>query len=148
ALALRALLEELKLPSVVKTSGKRGLHVLIPLASGHTHAAATDFACQVADAIAARFADDVTTERMKAKRHGRLYLDCLQNGMGKTIVAPYSLRGVAGAPVSAPIEWDEVTAKLEPGKYNLRTMPARLKKVGDLFAPALGGGGARLPSLK
>jgi bifunctional non-homologous end joining protein LigD len=146
ALALRGLLEELKLPSVVKTSGKRGLHVLIPLAPGHTHEAATTFACQVADAIAARF-PEVTTERMKSKRHGRLYLDCLQNGMGKTIVAPYSLRGVAGAPVSAPITWDEVTKKLDPGRFNLKTMAARLEKVGDLFAPAVAGG-ARLPALK
>ncbi len=144
--ALRDLLEELKLPSVVKTSGKRGLHVLVPLAPGHTHDEATEFACRVADAIAARL-PDVTTTRALASRKGRLYLDCLQNGKGKTIVAPYSLRGSPGAPVSAPITWDEVTPSLDPARFNLKTMPARLAKVGDLFAAALRGG-ARLPRVR
>jgi bifunctional non-homologous end joining protein LigD len=145
AQTLRRLLEELKLPSVVKTSGKRGLHVLVPLAAGHTHEQATDFACRVASAVAEAL-PDVTDERGKANRKGRLYLDCLQNGYGKTIVAPYSLRAAPGAPVSAPITWDEVTPKLDPANFSLKTMEARLAKVGDLFAPALRGG-AKLPRL-
>jgi bifunctional non-homologous end joining protein LigD len=145
AQTLRRLLEELKLPTVVKTSGKRGLHVLVPLAPGHTHEAATDFACRVAAAVADAL-PDVTDERGKASRKGRLYLDCLQNGYGKTLVAPYSPRAAPGAPVSTPITWDEVTPKLDPSRFNLRTLPARLAKAGDLFAPALGAG-ARLPRL-
>jgi bifunctional non-homologous end joining protein LigD len=90
---------------------------------------------------------DVTMERSLSSSHERLYLDCMQNGYGKTIVAPYSPRAIDGAPVSAPLKWDEVTKKLDPLKFTIKTMPARLDKVGDLFAPALEGG-VRLPSLK
>jgi bifunctional non-homologous end joining protein LigD len=128
---------------VVKTTGKRGLHLLVPLAPGHTYEDATTFALKVGETVA-RQVKDVTLERSKAKRHGRLYFDCLQNGYGKTIIAPYSLRGVEGAPVSAPLKWSEVVPGLDPRRFNLRTMPARLAEVGDLFAPALTQG-VRLP---
>ena len=143
--ALRRLLEELKLPTVVKTSGKRGLHLFVPLGPGHTHEQAVEFALKIGDAVASSL-EGVTLERPKAARKGRLYLDCMQNGKGKTIVAPYSLRAIAGAPVSAPLAWDEVTPRLDPSKYNLGTMEARVAKVGDLFAPAVAGR-ARLPRL-
>jgi len=76
----------------------------------------------------------MTVERAIAGRRGRLYLDCIQNGYGKTMVAPYSLRAIDGAPVSAPLKWSEITKKLDPLKFNLRTMPERLAKLGDLFA--------------
>lgn len=146
ALVFRRLLEKLELPSVPKTSGKRGIHVLVPLAPGHTHEEAVDFACRIAEGVA-RTVEDFTVERALSKRKGRLYLDCLQNGYGKTIVSPYSLRAADGAPVSAPLEWSEVTRKLDPAKFNLRTMPARLAKKGDLFRPLLAQG-VRLPKLK
>jgi len=81
---------------------------------------------------------------VRAQRRGRLYLDCLQNGRAKTIVAPYSLRGAPGAPVSTPLDWDEVTPRLDPSRYNLRTLPRRLAKKGDLFAAALKNG-VKLP---
>ncbi len=142
---MRALLDKLQLPSVPKTSGKRGIHVVVPLAPGYTHEDAVEFACSVAGAVT-QHVPDMTVERSLAKRRGRLYLDCMQNGYGKTIVAPYSLRAIDGAPVSAPLKWDEINRKLDPLKFNLRTMPKRLDKVGDLFAPALSGG-AKLPKL-
>src|SRR5207237_3486714 len=94
---------------------------------------ATDFACSIAGAVA-NAVPYMTVERSIAQRRGRLYLDCMQNGYGKTMVAPYSLRGIDGAPVSAPLKWEEITKKLDPLKFNLRTMPERLAKVGDLFA--------------
>ena len=84
--------------------------------------------------------------RSLASRKGRLYLDCMQNAYGKTMVAPYSLRGVDGAPVSAPLQWSEITKKLDPKKFNLRTMPDRVAKVGDLFAQVFEKR-ARLPQL-
>jgi len=133
AIVMRKLIENLDLPSVPKTSGKRGIHVLIPLASGYTHEQVAEFACSIGEAVASQV-PGITVERALAKRRGRLYLDCMQNGYGKTIVAPYSLRAIDGAPVSAPLKWSEITKKLDPSKYNLRTMPARLAKVGDLFA--------------
>ncbi|HEV7921535.1 MAG TPA: DNA ligase D [Thermoanaerobaculia bacterium] len=146
AIIMRGLLENLELPSYPKTSGKRGIHVLVPLAPGYTHEQANEFACNIAAAVASNVAG-ITVERSLSKRRGRLYLDCMQNAYGKTVVAPYSLRAIDGAPVSAPLKWEEVTKKLDPLKFNLRTMPARLAKVGDLFAPVLEGG-VKLPALK
>lgn len=133
AIIIRRLLDNLRLPSVPKTSGKRGIHVLIPLAGGYTHEEANAFACSIGAAVASKV-PQFTMERALNKRKGRLYLDCMQNAYGKTIVAPYSLRASDGAPVSAPLKWEEVTRKLDPKKLNLRTMPDRLAKVGDLFA--------------
>jgi bifunctional non-homologous end joining protein LigD len=133
AIIVRRLLDNLRLPSMPKTSGKRGIHVFIPLAGGYTHEEANAFACSIGAAIAAKV-PQFTMERALNARRGRLYLDCMQNAYGKTVVAPYSPRAIDGAPVSAPLKWDEVTKKLDPKKFNLRTMPDRLAKVGDLFA--------------
>jgi bifunctional non-homologous end joining protein LigD len=133
AIVMRGLLENLRVPSVPKTSGKRGIHVFLPLVGGYTHEEAADFACSIAAAVA-RTVPGITVERSLNMRKGRLYLDCMQNAYGKTIVAPYSPRAIAGAPVSAPLEWSEITKKLDPLKFNMRTMPDRLAKKGDLFA--------------
>lgn len=146
ALIMRRVLENLKVPSVPKTSGKRGIHVFVPLAPGYTHEEANEWACSVGAAVAANV-PDFTVERSLAKRRGRLYLDCMQNGYSKTVVAPYSPRAIDGAPVSAPLKWEEITKKLDPLKFNIRTMPDRLAKVGDLFAPALKKG-VKLPELR
>jgi bifunctional non-homologous end joining protein LigD len=136
AVIVRRLLENIGVHGFPKTSGKRGIHVFIPLAAGYSHEEANEFACSISAAVAAQV-PEVTMERALAKRRGRLYLDCMQNGYGKTIVAPYSLRAIDGASVSAPLKWEEVNKKLDPLKYNMRTMPDRLAKVGDLFADVL-----------
>lgn len=146
ATALHGLLEELKLASVPKTSGKRGLHVLVPLAPGHTHTQALGFAQSVTTVIAQKFPALATVGRALQGRKGRLYLDAFQNGRLKTVVAPYSLRAVEPAPASTPLHWDELTPSLDPAQFNLRTLPKRLAKVGDLFKPALHGK-QRLPKL-
>ena len=143
---MRKVLETLELPSVPKTSGKRGIHVFVPLAPGYTHEEVAEFASSIGAAVASSV-PGITVERALAARRGRLYLDCMQNGYGKTVVAPYSLRAIDGAPVSAPLKWSEITKKLDPMKFNLRTMPDRLAKVGDLFAPVLENG-VKLPKLK
>src|SRR5262249_7731229 len=132
ALVLRNFFERLSLPSVPKTSGKRGLHIFVPLAPGHSHEQAVEFAEWVTTHVA-RVMQEAPVERTPAKRRGRLYLDAYQNGYGKTVVAPYSPRALDGASVSAPLAWSEVTPKLDPGRYTLRTMPRRLDQVGDLF---------------
>ena len=95
----------------------------------------------------ARQLKNVTLERSLAARRGRLYFDCMQNAYGKTVVAAYSLRGVAGAAVSTPLLWSEVKPGLDSKQFNLRTMPSRLREMGDLFAPALTQG-LRLPRYK
>jgi bifunctional non-homologous end joining protein LigD len=146
AQVLHGMFERLGLPSIPKTTGKRGLHIFVPLAKGHTYEDAESFALQVGETVA-RQLKNVTLERSRAARRGRLYFDCMQNGYGKTVVAAYSLRGAPGAPVSTPLRWSEVKPGLQPGQLNLRTMPARLREVGDLFAPALTQG-VRLPHYK
>jgi bifunctional non-homologous end joining protein LigD len=134
---LRDLLERLELVSAVKTSGQRGLHIVVPFKRGPTHAEATDFARKLATTVAESLPQIATVERMKAKRGGRLYIDFLQNGEGKTIVAPYSIRAKDGAPVSTPIAWSEVTRRLDPRAFSIRTVPKRIAKHGDLFASVL-----------
>ena len=146
AIVMRKLLEHLELPGVPKTSGKRGIHVFVPLLPRYTHEEAMEFACSIAAAVAAKV-PGITVERALAKRRGRLYLDCMQNGYGKTVVAPYSPRAIDGAPVSAPLKWSEITKKLDPMKYTIRTMPDRLAKVGDLFEAVFANQSA-IPKLK
>jgi bifunctional non-homologous end joining protein LigD len=134
---VRRLLDELELESVVKTSGQRGLHIVVPFVRGPTHDEAASFGRKLATTVAAALPEIATVERMKAKRGGRLYIDFLQNGAGKTIVAPYTIRAKDGAPVSTPIAWSEVTRKLDPAAFTVRTVRGRIAKHGDLFARIL-----------
>ncbi|AGC42406.1 ATP dependent DNA ligase [Myxococcus stipitatus DSM 14675] len=136
ALALRELLEQQGLEGFPKTSGKRGLHVLVPLAPGHTYARVRAHANALAKELERRLGTRATTVREVRARHGRLYLDAGQNARGKTVVAPYSLRAREPATFSAPLRWSEVSPTLDPSRFNLRTLRARLDAVGDLFAPA------------
>ena len=135
ALAIRKLLEMLELPSFPKTSGQKGLHVLIPIAPGHTAAQTHELAMRIARLINRLYPNDVSLEPQTESRRGRLYLDHLQSYTGKSLVLPYSLRAVDGAPASTPLTWSEVTRTLSPRAFTLRTMRARLDKVGDLAAP-------------
>jgi bifunctional non-homologous end joining protein LigD len=139
AVAVRTLLDALELESFVKTSGKRGLHVVVPIAPGPTHEQATGFAEQVARAVAKVLPAIATVERMKDRRSGKLYVDYGQNGEGRTIVSPYTIRARDGAVVSTPIAWSEVTAGLDPRQFTMRAVLERVLKKGDLFAGVLRG---------
>jgi bifunctional non-homologous end joining protein LigD len=141
---VRKLLEELELESVPKTSGKRGLHVFVPIARRYSHERALAFAQSLTERVADELPEIATVERSKGKRKGRLYVDALQNGRGKTVVAPYTIRALDGAPVSTPLAWKEVGPKLDPRSFTIRTVLRRLDRFGDLFAPVLSGT-ARLP---
>ena len=138
ALAVRRTLELLELPSVVKTSGNRGLHILIPIGPGHTFAQCEELGMRIAGLLERLMPHKVTTENEKEKRRGRLLFDVKQF-VAKTLVSPYSLRASDRAPVSTPITWDEVTPKLDPKAFNLRTLRARLDARGDLAEPLLDG---------
>ncbi|MBA2539897.1 MAG: hypothetical protein H0V17_09705 [Deltaproteobacteria bacterium] len=138
ALAVRRILELLELPSVVKTSGQRGIHILVPLAPGHTFEQAELFGRGVSELLLKLMPDKVTVENEKDKRHGKLLLDTKQF-VAKTLVAPYSLRAADFATVSTPIQWSEVTPTLDPKAFNLKTLRARLDKHGDLGASLLSG---------
>jgi DNA ligase D-like protein (predicted polymerase) len=146
ALAVRRILELLELPSVVKTSGNRGLHILVPIAPGHTFAQTEELGARIADLLMRLLPDKVTTENEKAMRKGRLLFDVKQF-LAKTLVSPYSLRASDGATVSTPITWDEVSTKLATKTFNLRTLRARLDKYGDLAEPLLDGTAQLAPAL-
>lgn len=139
ALTVRKVLETLELPSVVKTSGQKGIHVLVPIGPGHRVDQAHDAARGIAALVARLHPDLATLESDKEKRKGRLFLDHLQSYVGRSLVAPYSLRAADGAPVSTPLDWSEVSAALDPRATNLRTLRARLDARGDLAAPLLSG---------
>ena len=138
AIAVHQLCEELELPSFPKTSGQKGLHVLIPLGAQLTHAQATSLGELIARVVEGRHPEIGTTERNIAARRGRVYLDFLQNGDGKTIAGPFSARPVPAATVSAPLRWSEVNGKLDPKKFTLKSLPARMKRLsGDPLLPVL-----------
>ncbi|MEU2160198.1 non-homologous end-joining DNA ligase [Streptomyces chengbuensis] len=105
---LGEMLGELRLPSVLMTTGSRGLHVVVPLVRRHAFDEVREFAKDVADLLAAAHPDRLTTEARKAARGDRLYLDVQRNGYAQTAVAPYSVRAREGAPVATPIDWDQL----------------------------------------
>jgi bifunctional non-homologous end joining protein LigD len=123
-----------------KTSGKRGLHVYLPFGAPHTHEQAKQFANLVAQIIHRKLPHTTSLIRDPARRQKRVYLDFLQNGKGKTLAAAYSVRPYPGATVSTPLSWDEVTKKLDPAQFTIKTMPRRLETKGDLWNPVLGPG--------
>ena len=140
ALALRAILERLELPSFPKTSGATGLHILLPLAARYSYEETRTFANLLATLAVEAQPAIATIARMLRTREGKVYVDYGQNGHGQTIVAPFSVRPLPGAPVSCPLRWSEVTAKLDPRRFTIATMPARLDQLGDPLAPVLGAG--------
>ena len=125
-LALRRILDDLRLPSYPKTSGSRGLHVFVPLRRGATNGDVLAFATEIGDELARREPRLVTTAHTKATRGGRVYADAFRNGFTQTIVAPYSVRRRPGAPVSTPLAWDEVSPRLDPRRFSVRTFGKRL----------------------
>ena len=136
---LKELLDLLGLQGYPKTSGSRGLHVLVPISRRHTHAEARAFAATIGDALARAHPTLVTTQWSKSKRRGVL-VDANQNGPGKTTATAYSVRPRAGAPVSTPLRWDEVVPTLDLSAFTMSVVTDRVARSGDLFAPVLGGG--------
>jgi bifunctional non-homologous end joining protein LigD len=140
ALALRSILDRLELPSYPKTSGATGLHILLPLGARYSYEETRTFARLLATLAVEAVPALATIARIIRTRGGKVYVDFGQNGPGQTIVAPLSARPLPGAPVSCPLRWPEVTARLDPGRFTIRTAPARLEKSGDPMAPVLGAG--------
>ena len=129
ALRLRELLtDELRLPSFVKTTGGKGLHVHVPLNPAEKFDAVREFARQVAELLATRNPGLVTTEQRKDRRGPRIYADIMRNAYAQLAVAPYSVRARPGAPVATPLTWDEVEDDgLSPGQFTIRTLPGRIR---------------------
>ncbi len=128
ALATRDLCDEIGLSSYVKTSGSTGLHVLIPLGAQVTYEQCRMLANLLAKVIESRHKDIATTARAFSRRKGKVYLDFLQNRYGQLMVSPYCVRPLPGAPVSAPLEWKEVNARLTPQKFTIKNLLTRLKR--------------------
>ena len=138
ALALRALLEELELPSWVKTSGSKGFHIVVPLDAKADFGDVSSFAHSVGALLVRRHPETLTQEFHKADRGRRILVDTGRNGYSATFAAAYAVRARPGAPVSAPCTWEEVErGEVGPRSFTLRTMPARVAQVGDLWKDML-----------
>jgi len=127
ALALRRLCDAIALPAFVKTSGATGLHVLVPLGAQFTHEESRTLGELLARFVNREHPEISTITRKVSDRGGRVYLDFLQNRQGQTIAGPFSARPLPGAPVSTPLDWEEVGPRLEPRSFTIATVPARLE---------------------
>ena len=135
AVSLRDLLEELGLPSWLKTSGSKGFHIVVPLDGKAEMGDVERFAHAVGTLLVTRDPKNLTQEFHKKDRGRRILVDTGRNGWSATHAAAYAVRSKTGAPVSAPCTWDELeSGKVAPRTFTLKNMQARVDKVGDLWA--------------
>lgn len=137
ALEVKKVCDNLKVPSYAKTSGQTGIHIFIPTGAKYSYPQVRQFSELIAHLTHQTTGPLTSLIRSPAKRQHKIYLDYLQNRESQTLVAPYSVRPSAEATVSAPLKWEEVNYNLRPQDFTLKTMPARLKEVGDLWKPVL-----------
>ncbi|HEY4365774.1 MAG TPA: DNA ligase D [Steroidobacteraceae bacterium] len=133
---IHALLKQMSLQAVVKTSGKTGLHVFVPIDQTVTFDGARQITEMVGRHVMREHPRDVTMEWAIVKRTGKIFIDYNMNVRGKTLNVAYSPRGVPGAPVSMPLTWEELEAA-EPGHFTLRNVLSRLEKTGDRWQDGL-----------
>jgi bifunctional non-homologous end joining protein LigD len=126
---LRGLLVELGLTSFLKTSGGKGLHIVVPVQPRARWDEAKAFCRAVADCMVRAAPDRFIATMSKAARKGKIFIDYLRNGRGATAVAPYSTRAKPGATVSAPIAWNELSSRLRSDHFTIENLPARLAKL-------------------
>ncbi len=134
ALDLRAILDDVGLVGFPKTSGQKGLHVLVPLGPGVNFDTAKLLVELLGRLITDKNPNIATMERRVNQRGSRVYVDTGQTGPSRTIVAPYSVRSHPGATVSTPIGWNELHVALDPSRFTMLTVPGRVADVGDPFA--------------
>ena len=137
ALSLHERCERAGLPTFVKTSGANGMHVLIPLAGQLDHAGARQLAELLSQFLVADHPKIATLERAISRRQGRVYVDALQNGLGKLMASPFCVRALPGAPVAMPLEWSEVQPGLTARTFTVKNAIARLEAKGDPMAQLL-----------
>lgn len=129
ALVIREVTKEIGLPAYVKTSGSSGLHVLVPVGRKLTYEQSRGLGELLARVVVRELPDVATVTRNPRKREGKVYVDYVQNGHGRLLVAPFSVRPKPGAPVSAPLRWSEVNRKLSIQDHTIATLPPRLKRM-------------------
>ncbi|MNK17099.1 putative DNA ligase-like protein [compost metagenome] len=132
ALTAKEVLDGLDIISFVKTSGSKGIHIVVPL-QGYDYEVSKNFIHYVAGLVYEQHPDMTSLERSPSKRKNKIYLDYLQNRKGQTIVAPYSVRPKPEATVSTPLSWDEVNENLSISDFNINNIKERVAKVGDLW---------------
>ena len=138
ALNLRDLLDELGLPSWIKTTGSKGFHIAVPLDGKSDFGTVARFAHVVGKVLVMRDPEHLTQEFSKVDRGGRILVDTGRNGYSATYAATYTVRAKPGAPVSAPCTWEELASgEVGPRTFTLRTMTQRIADVGDLWADML-----------
>jgi bifunctional non-homologous end joining protein LigD len=140
AKVLKEILDELDLPGFPKTSGASGLHILVPLGARYTYEQSRAFARLLAMLAVQREPEISTIVRAVQARGGKVYVDWGQNGHGQSIVSPFCVRPLPGAPVSCPLEWKEVNAKLDPAKWTIKTVPPRFNRMKDPLLGVFGKG--------
>jgi bifunctional non-homologous end joining protein LigD len=135
ARAVADVLDDLGLASYLKTTGSRGLHVVVPISRGLDFDTVRQFARDVAAVVADDDPDHRTVEMRKDKRGDRVYLDVMRNTYAQTAVAPYAVRARRGAPVATPLEWDELDRRgMRPDRFTVRDVPKRIAEQGDPWA--------------
>ncbi|HYN99750.1 MAG TPA: non-homologous end-joining DNA ligase, partial [Actinomycetota bacterium] len=134
---VNVVLTGLGLKGFPKTSGGSGLQIFIPLTPGHTYPEVREFCTAVGGMLRLAYPEKVTLEFAKPKRAGKVYVDAGQNAKGQTLVAPYSVRPYPGAPVSAPLAWEELEEEIYPEMFRIGSLFERIEQVGDLFADAM-----------
>ena len=145
---VRDALGTLKATGFAKTSGAGGLHVYVPMPPGTSYASGLLFAQIVATMVAERHPKQATIERALKARGRRIYVDYMQNALGKTLASAYSARASEFAGVSTPITWDEVDAGVSPRDFTIATFAQRIKEAGDPWAGLRKSKGADLGSLR
>ncbi len=140
ALAIRKMFDDLGVECFCKTSGKTGLHILVPLGGKYGYEQVRQFAEIMAILAQQKLPKFTSVERNPAKREKKIYIDFLQNRVGQTLTAPYSVRPVEGACVSTPLHWKEVNEKLNPKHFTIESTLKRIDKMGDIFKGVLGVG--------
>jgi bifunctional non-homologous end joining protein LigD len=134
AIGLRDLLDELGLPSWVKTTGSKGFHIVVPIDGNTDIGVVARFANAVGALFVSLAPDRLTQEFSKVDRRGRIYVDTGRNGYSATFAAAYTVRARRGAPVSAPCTWEEIErGEVHPGTFTVRNMAERIAKVGDVW---------------
>src|SRR5262249_44605519 len=129
ALIVRTLLDNVGLASFLKTTGGKGLHVVVPIEPATGWDDVKGFTKVVAELLERTFPDRFTSKLLKVSRRGRIFIDYLRNAEGSTAVAAYSLRAKANAPVSTPIAWEELRKDVRFDCFNVRNVPKRLAKL-------------------
>ncbi len=129
--AIRRLCDDIELPAFIKTSGSTGLHVLVPLGKQCTYEQSRSLGGLLARVISDELPTIATITRQPSRREGKVYVDYVQNGHGRLLVSPFCVRPLPGAPVSAPLEWSEVSETLRIGHHTIRSVPERMRRLGE-----------------